>query len=179
MTKTTHLAAGLTFAALCSCNAPATILVCVGSLLPDIDKANSTLGRKFKFVSLLFKHRTFTHSLLFALITALINPYLCIGVLSHIFMDMFNPMGVQLLFPFGRNLKFPLINKIFVTSTKAEDVMRYILYAIITILVIYSLLVTKTSWQNELVTCWDNVKSNINGIISYVKNIISPIETDW
>lgn len=161
MTKSTHLAAGVAFAVICSCNAPATILVCVGSLLPDIDTASSTFGKKVKIVSKFVKHRGFTHSLLFALLAATISPYLCVGVLSHIIMDMFNPNGVALLFPYGRNLHIPLINKLFITGSKGEKIVRAFLYIITAFFVLFMMFSNGGSWLDELTLCWENCKTNI------------------
>lgn len=172
MTKSTHLAAGVAFAVLCSCNAPATVLVCVGSLLPDIDTASSTFGKKVKIVSKFFKHRGFTHSLLFALITAVISPYLCIGVLSHIIMDMFNPNGVELLFPFCRNLHIPLISKLFVTGSKGEKVFRILLYILIAFVVIFMMFSGQGSWREELQLCWENCKTNFELILGFFQKFL-------
>ncbi len=53
----------------------------VGALLPDICHTGSKIGRKFKLlsklISMLFGHRTFTHSLLFLVIIAtLLNSFI-------------------------------------------------------------------------------------------------------
>lgn len=98
------------------------VLAGAASLLPDICHAQSKVGRRFKlisvFVRLLFGHRTFTHSLLFLLIIALLLSFihtppvymtaiLC-GMASHIVLDMLTPRGVKLLYPFPLSIKLPI-----------------------------------------------------------------------
>lgn len=92
-----------------------------GALLPDVD-TNGTVSHYpgFNLCHLFFKlfgvkHRGMTHSLPFALVffilgvvmgktlgTAgfLIGAGITVGVFSHIILDMLNPKGVQLFFPF-------------------------------------------------------------------------------
>ncbi|WP_210133148.1 metal-dependent hydrolase [Staphylococcus sp. GDH8C106P] len=97
-------------------------LAIISSLLPDICHAQSRIGRRFKFISiiirLLFGHRTFTHSILFvSIIAALLymiqtpNNYLITiicGLLSHVILDMLTPRGVKLLYPIPISIKFPV-----------------------------------------------------------------------
>ncbi|ERF49581.1 membrane protein [Staphylococcus sp. EGD-HP3] len=97
-------------------------LAIISSLLPDICHAQSKIGRRFKFISiiirLLFGHRTFTHSILFvSIIAALLymiqtpNYYLITiicGLLSHVILDMLTPRGVKLLYPIPISIKFPV-----------------------------------------------------------------------
>jgi inner membrane protein len=99
-----------------------------GALLPDIDHPNSLLGRRAPVVSdavgLVFEHRGFTHSLVFAgavfLFLALLRAKyaawlpvsalygLGAGILSHLFFDMLNPSPVPLLWPLPKELRLPL-----------------------------------------------------------------------
>ena len=98
------------------------ITTIIGSLLPDIDKPNSLLGRLFfpisKFIDRRWGHRTITHSLIFHLIVTLIfyfaeyilnNPnyhltfIFSIAVLVHFFCDMVTVSGVPLFYPFFKN----------------------------------------------------------------------------
>lgn len=99
-----------------------------GALLPDIDHPNSLLGRRAPVVSdavgLVFGHRGFTHSLVFAgavfLLAALLRARyaawlpvsalygLGIGILSHLAFDMLNPSPVPLLWPLPKELRLPL-----------------------------------------------------------------------
>lgn len=97
-------------------------LAIISSLLPDICHAQSRIGKRFKFISiiirLLFGHRTFTHSILFvSIIAALLymiqtpNYYLITiicGLLSHVILDMLTPRGVKLLYPIPISIKFPV-----------------------------------------------------------------------
>ncbi|MEX6340531.1 metal-dependent hydrolase [Staphylococcus arlettae] len=97
-------------------------LAIISSLLPDICHAQSKIGRRFKFISiiirLLFGHRTFTHSILFvSIIAALLymiqtpNYYLITiicGLLSHVILDMLTPRGVKLLYLIPISIKFPV-----------------------------------------------------------------------
>lgn len=87
----------------------------IGSLLPDIDCPKSFIGRRTKLLSeLLYNtigHRTFTHSLPFTIVTMLIvgavnrqfAAGIGLGILSHIFLDMFNGKGVAYLYPVIKN----------------------------------------------------------------------------
>lgn len=82
----------------------------LGSLLPDIDHEHSTLGIHVKPLARCFKHRGFTHSILFVSLLSFASTQangniktflsgLVIGSISHIFIDMFNPKGVDLFYP--------------------------------------------------------------------------------
>lgn len=98
----------------------------IGSLFPDIDKANSYIGRRAKIISTIneiaFGHRGLFHYPIFyvALIPILlwaiqtfakviiIQPAEIItlgfgvGVFSHLFLDSFNEGGISWLFPFTK-----------------------------------------------------------------------------
>ena len=119
----------------------------LGSLLPDIDHPTSTMSKKFFLASIPYRilqfifgkfkytkdfagHRGITHSLLFLSIPILLmlftfdNPWLdlgmvglSIGIFSHLFMDMLNPMGVPLFLPFAKK-KFRLLPKKICIKTK-------------------------------------------------------------
>ena len=126
---------------------PATM---IGSLAPDIDLPNSTLGKKIKLLAKLinkvFKHRTITHSIFGMLIwflllqgisyTILINinitEYLStmiplfqfcfmLGYASHIVSDIFTPMGVQLFYPYNKFFSL----KLFKSGGFAEKVIFF------------------------------------------------------
>lgn len=108
MTGTTHIVAAACAALALNAPAGGIILAGLGGLLPDIDCSSSLLGQKVGFISNLFEHRSFTHSLLFALICLPVNIWLSLGVVSHIFLDMMTPGGVRLFFPFRNKTRFPL-----------------------------------------------------------------------
>lgn len=110
----------------------------LGALIPDLDHQGSYLGRRMKITSRVLStlgHRGLTHSpiilsIVFALLYALLNsiPFskeiflgLYIGSLSHIFLDMFNSMGVPLFSPiFGRYVSFGRIK----VNSMSETVIR-------------------------------------------------------
>jgi inner membrane protein len=91
-------------------------LVLLGGVLPDIDKANSKLGKKLgpvsKGINVAFGHRGFFHSFMF-----LISGYLILlmltskviafaffmGVLSHLAIDSITPMGVAFFYPLKKH----------------------------------------------------------------------------
>lgn len=85
----------------------------VGSLLPDLDHPKSWISHKTVILHYPFRHlghRKSMHSLLAVLIlfAALTVPFgisalaagIGLGYLSHLILDMFNPAGVPLLYPF-------------------------------------------------------------------------------
>lgn len=90
--------------------------VLFGSLFPDIDEPNSSLGRKVWFLSkdinLLIGHRTFTHNILLYLAIALFSFILmefehyeiffifgfCLGAIFHILEDSVTNSGVKKAF---------------------------------------------------------------------------------
>lgn len=106
----THLCFGIMISQFLSLNQYQLIPVLIGCLLPDIDNPKSLLGGMISGLSskiyLKFDHRGFTHSLMFAGIiswTALVIPllwYFVLGILSHLLLDMINPSGIELLWPF-------------------------------------------------------------------------------
>ena len=114
MTFKTHLTGGILASTLCCTTIGNAALVVIGSLLPDIDHADSALGKSVPFVSKLFKHRGITHSLLMLIICwFLLSPYIAIGVASHILLDMLTKQGVKLLWPLPISIKFfPIANLI-------------------------------------------------------------------
>ncbi|MBI1970803.1 metal-dependent hydrolase [Candidatus Woesearchaeota archaeon] len=87
------------------------ILILLGSLLPDIDHPNSTLGRKTKIIALLFEHRGFFHGflsiipLLFLLSFILTKVQLiavALGYASHLLSDALTVEGIMPLHPLSR-----------------------------------------------------------------------------
>ncbi|MFJ7738360.1 metal-dependent hydrolase [Lysinibacillus sp. NPDC097287] len=116
----------------------------VGALLPDICHSGSKIGRTFpvssRIVNKLFGHRSFTHSLLFLFLVAIlmdaIVPYrsLIIGILlgmaSHLILDMGTKKGVKLFFPIKIAVRFPITIK---TGSKAEKM----IFAVLCMLSLY------------------------------------------
>lgn len=87
------------------------LLVAVfATLLPDIDHANSKLGRKVPLVSFFFKHRGFLHSLfppiilyvVFAFIYEPIGIALFVGYVSHLIGDAVTEHGIRPFHPFSK-----------------------------------------------------------------------------
>lgn len=95
-----------------------------GSLLPDLDHKMSYISKRMQTTSYvtrkITKHRGITHSPVFmALVVIVLNEQINIsindikskviyislyaGIISHIFLDMFNKRGVPLFFPLSRN----------------------------------------------------------------------------
>ena len=103
----THLAAGMAVSLFICPDLPTITICCFGSLLPDIDHSGSWLGKSFPVFGKMFKHRGFTHSLLFSFLCFLASEYLAVGISIHIFLDMMTNGGVQFLFPYRKNLRFP------------------------------------------------------------------------
>lgn len=97
----------------------------VGALIPDICHGGSKIGRTLpvvsKIINTLFGHRTFTHSLLFLLLSALLfnavipndalAAGLMIGMVSHLLLDMATRNGIKLFFPMKITVRFPLTLK--------------------------------------------------------------------
>lgn len=122
----------------------------LGSLLPDIDHQHSTVSKKFRLLSFLyrivsvlgklfrldvFEHRGVMHTLVVPIILLISSfvvkdatvKYLLIaglvGYLSHILLDGFNPMGVPLFSPFY-NLKIRFLpKKICVRTGSASELL--------------------------------------------------------
>lgn len=137
MTGKTHIIGGITaslaFAQIT--NYEPIILLgagAVGALIPDICHGGSKIGRAFpivsKFINTFFGHRTFTHSLLFLLLAALlfktvipseaITAGLLVGMASHLLLDMATKNGIKLFFPMKITVRFPLTVK---TGGRAES----------------------------------------------------------
>ncbi len=150
----THLGVGLVVGyGLCLAmnipNAEATpimVSTAIGSLLPDIDHPQSSIGGKIKIISLPLNHfvghRGITHSLLFAVaMFALLGSIgyqaeaigIAVGILSHLFLDMLNPSGVPLLYPIKQ--RFHLMN--IETGSGREKRMFWLFILIVIALVVY------------------------------------------
>lgn len=110
MEWTTHALSGLAAGYLVTGDWRGAVVGAVASVIPDLDEPKSKFGKPFFFISmpinLLIGHRTFTHSLLFALLMGVIvypfSPLLSLatttGIAAHILGDMLTGR-VQLLYP--------------------------------------------------------------------------------
>ena len=99
-------------------------IAAIGSLLPDIDHPKSKFGRAVPFlsypISMIFGHRGITHSVLAAVVSAIILYFygaatwfvapLIVGYLSHVAGDVFTNSGAPLLWPNKRKFSVPLFN---------------------------------------------------------------------
>ncbi|AMR11947.1 metal-dependent hydrolase [Bacillus sp. FSL W8-0445] len=143
MTGKTHIMGGVA-----SCTAAAyfygydpvfmTASGVIGALIPDICHTKSKIGRRLPIlsavVSSVFGHRTFTHSLLFLLITAFATHLyfadqsilvgLMAGMASHLLLDAGTVNGIKLFFPSAIKVRLPLYIK---TGGKAEQVVLAVL----------------------------------------------------
>ena len=130
MTGKTHiiggLAASLAFAQVT--NYEPVLLVgagVIGAMIPDICHGGSKVGRAFpvvsKVINVLFGHRSFTHSLLFLVLMAiLMNSFVTIesvtagilvGMASHLVLEMATRNGIKLLYPLKIRVRFPLTTR--------------------------------------------------------------------
>ncbi|MBU4501700.1 MAG: metal-dependent hydrolase [Nanoarchaeota archaeon] len=87
------------------------LFVFLFSSFPDIDKANSKIGKKFgalsKIIGFIFGHREIFHSLLFmvfgyillSVFSGLIAIAFLIAVASHLVLDALTPKGIMPFYP--------------------------------------------------------------------------------
>ena len=90
-----------------------TLFVILMSILPDIDHPNSWLGQIRPisyFLYSKFGHRTFTHSLIFAVLVTNffafdMHKYVLawIGIGTHLFADMLTYTGIPIFWPYNVN----------------------------------------------------------------------------
>lgn len=116
----------------------------VGALIPDICHGGSTIGRKFKVLSkvinTIFGHRSFTHSLLFLVLIAILltsfvdNESIVMGILvgmaSHFILDMATKNGIKLLYPLKITVRFPI-------TTRTGGTVEYLVFAVLSLLTVY------------------------------------------
>ena len=122
----THLAGGLCAAMLLGAPSSGVILAAAGSLIPDIDCPDSFCGRYLRHISLPLEHRSFTHSLVFAAASLMLNKWFALGVVTHIILDMMTYGGVRLLWP--RSRRYRLLPK---TMRSARGRMESVLLLIL------------------------------------------------
>ena len=122
--------------------------VLVGSLFPDIDESRSYIGRKLGVISVIvssiFKHRTFTHYLIFPIviyfsiigfieddISKNILQGFVFGMFLHTLGDMFTVGGIKgFFFPIFPNTKIWALPEFmrFYTGSTHEYILIYFLY---------------------------------------------------
>ena len=158
MTGKTHAAAGIAAALALGTNIPQLALAAAGSILPDIDHSGSTLGKHIKPLSKHLKHRGLTHSLLFLIVTSLISPYLGLGVLTHIALDMLNPQGVKLFYPNKKSFKIPLFSSFAKTGGKFEQLLFGLLIALSALILVCYQNIWGYTNLIEFTTLWYNIE---------------------
>lgn len=116
----------------------------VGSILPDIDHPKSLISQTVFFLHYPFRklgHRKATHSILAVFAVMVLTSMLFkvryigwsigIGYSSHLILDMLNPRGVPLLYPFIKSrYKVATIH----TGSKVEEIIYFLL--VVSLLVI-------------------------------------------
>lgn len=100
--------------------------ILLGSLFPDIDEPESYIGNKLKVISVVissfFRHRTFTHYLIFPLLLLIVSFYMnntfnkvtilgfAIGIFLHDVGDMLTKGGIKgFLWPLFPNTRIALL----------------------------------------------------------------------
>ena len=126
----------------------------IGSVIPDIDMRNSyaskTFPKVYKLFGSRFRHRSFTHSLLFLYLLCYLSNIILkytdnnvvfissfsgfiIGCSSHMMLDLFTKEGIELLYPIDINFSLMPIK----TNSKTEKLICKILNFIIIFLIGY------------------------------------------
>lgn len=139
MRGSTHVTAGLAAALLMpNLSIPAMAAVTLGSILPDIDHRDSLVGRHVPILPRLLKHRGITHSLLFAVLCYGLYPPLGAGVLLHLLLDVLNPAGVALLWPWKKRISTPVVT--IASGGVLDGVLRTGLWVILAAVVLHRFL---------------------------------------
>lgn len=111
MTGKTHALAGAFVALALHGSGAEVVMATFGGLLPDIDTAQSIVGKHAKTFAKLLPHRGPTHSVLMLVFATFVNPWLGLGVLTHIVLDMMTAKGLKLFWPWDKKFRFPLAKK--------------------------------------------------------------------
>ena len=131
-----------------------TLTSMVAATIPDIDTHTSKAGKKLGIGSWLIQHivghRTLFHAPILYLALAIlayrmyptaavgILATLC-GILSHLLLDLLNPMGIPLLYPFPKRYRLAR----FRSGGTADEILRKLLIVIAVVFAIYLLLNAK------------------------------------
>lgn len=149
MTGKTHItggiAASLAFAQITNYE-PVILLIggVAGALIPDICHGSSKIGRALpvlsKLINTIFGHRTFTHSVLFLFLAAMLfqailpnealTAGILVGMISHIVLDMATKRGVKLLFPLPITVRLPI-------TTSTGSFAEHVVFAALSVLSVY------------------------------------------
>lgn len=103
----THALAGACAALALNATGIGVVMATFGAVLPDIDCATSIVGKHAKTLATILPHRGPTHSILMIVLTTLINPWLALGVITHIVLDMMTSKGLLLFWPFQKKVRLP------------------------------------------------------------------------
>ncbi|MCE4957286.1 metal-dependent hydrolase [Macrococcoides caseolyticum] len=167
MTGKTHIAFGVligTSYALQNAHDISTFAGIIGttalfSIIPDICHSGSKAGKKIwpisTLISIVFGHRTLTHSIFFMIITSVLLMFLnvfhlyiicaSIGLFSHLLLDMMTPRGVTLFFPWRKKIVFPITFK----TGGIVDAALATTFSILTMYIFYTELFHRTLvWLN-------------------------------
>lgn len=107
----THVITAVSAASALGADYKHALIAGIFSALPDLDTPKSFVGRRLTLTSRLLSHRGFTHSLvclfiLYISITHFLNAEIALcasfGWGSHIILDILNPTGVQLFWPYKK-----------------------------------------------------------------------------
>ncbi|MDY6011954.1 metal-dependent hydrolase [Clostridium sp.] len=142
----------------------------IGSLFPDIDMKNSFISKSHPLIHKIFgkrfRHRGFTHSLLAMIILYIfiekfiqisnddiIIVSMCygffIGYASHLILDLITKEGIELLYPFKKNISIFFIK----TNSNGEKIFNRFLKFIILIYIFYNIyLITKNVFHIDILS---------------------------
>jgi len=121
----------------------ALIYLIIGSLVPDVDHPQSTIGRVFFFISnplnKRFGHRNLTHSLVLWIPVMIVGIHFCqpllwlgLGACSHLILDSWNMVGVGLFKPLTNRIFVMAGNKYRVkVGSKQELVVMFVLMLVV------------------------------------------------
>lgn len=132
MLGVTHFIAGAAAASALGADPIAQVAAGVCALMPDIDIASSTIGKRVPIIPWLLRHRGPTHSIMLvaAIYFAVIHFvgqnwafYATLGWASHLLLDMLNPSGVELFWPLPKRIGIRLI--------RTGGILEYIVTALI------------------------------------------------
>lgn len=110
--------AGMAIATALGGDPTAAAVTGICAILPDMDTTHSTVGHRTPVIPLLLRHRGVTHSLLMLVIVYMLVNYhfgstwafFCtLGWASHIILDICNPSGVELFWPYGKKIGLPIM----------------------------------------------------------------------
>lgn len=134
MTALTHASFGILIAACADAGIYASACAALGSLIPDIDHPQSSIGRLLFFLSVpindRFGHRGTIHSLFLWSIPLIIGivskstviQWISIGCISHCVLDTMNKSGVRMFEPFSRQTVVCGGNSIRISTASVQEI---------------------------------------------------------